>query len=159
MRCSRGQTYDVATDSCTGFLVSPQYCSTLDNQCNGTPGGILTSGPVFNSCSTFNISGKTMTWRVPTHVELKGIVYCSNGTDLTNSQDKTCTTAGTSFEIPTIRKDWFPGNPTGSLIEFWTSTSDPLNSTTAWKVNFTTGSTNTTAAKNASGYLRCVSSR
>ncbi|WP_061222453.1 DUF1566 domain-containing protein [Leptospira weilii] len=159
MRCSRGQTYDVATDSCTGFLVSPQYCSTLDNQCNGTLGGILTSGPAFNSCSTFNVSGKTMTWRVPTHAELKGIVYCSNGADLTNSQDKTCATTGTSFETPTIRKDWFPGNPTGSLVEFWTSTSDPLNSTTAWKINFTTGSTNTTTAKNVSGYLRCVSSR
>ncbi|AVV79059.1 Lcl C-terminal domain-containing protein [Leptospira santarosai] len=160
MRCSRGQTYDVVTDTCTGFLVSPQYCSTLDNQCNGTPGGILASGPAFNSCSTFNVSGKAMTWRVPTHAELKGIVYCSNGADLTNSQDnKTCTRTGTSFETPTIRKDWFPGNPTGSLIEFWTSTSDPSNSTAAWKVNFTNGSTNTTTAKNVSGYLRCVSSR
>ncbi|AVQ12983.1 PF07603 family protein [Leptospira santarosai] len=160
MRCSRGQTYDVVTDTCTGFLVSPQYCSTLDNQCNGTPGGTLVSGPAFNSCSTFNVSGKAMTWRVPTHTELKGIVYCSNGTDLTNSQDnKTCTTTGVSFETPTIRKDWFPGNPTGSLIEFWTSTSDPSNSTAAWKINFATGSTNTNSAKNVSGYLRCVSSR
>ncbi|EMY78375.1 PF07603 family protein [Leptospira weilii serovar Ranarum str. ICFT] len=159
MRCSRGQTYDSATDSCIGFLVSPQYCSSSDNQCNGALGGTLTSGPAFDSCSTFSVSGKTMTWRVPTHAELKGLVFCSNGTDLGNSKDnsKTCSAAGTSFEVPTIRKDWFPGNPTGNLIEFWTSTSDPSNAVYAWKVNFTTGFTNTTAAKNVSGYLRCVS--
>ncbi|AAN51046.1 DUF1566 domain-containing protein [Leptospira interrogans] len=159
MRCSRGQTYNASSDSCTGFLVSPQYCSSLDNQCNGTSGGTLISGSAFDSCSTFQVSGKSATWRVPTHSELKGIIFCSNGTDLTQSQDysKTCASSGTSYEAPTIRKDWFPGNPTGSLIEFWSSTSDPQNSAVAWKVNFTNGSTNITSPKNVSGYLRCVS--
>ncbi|RHX95680.1 hypothetical protein DLM76_01470 [Leptospira yasudae] len=161
MRCSRGQTYDATTDTCTGFVVSPQYCSTSDNQCNGSSGGVLASGPAFDSCATFSVSGRTMTWRVPTHAELKGIVYCSNGTDLANSTDnsKTCSLTGTGFDVPTIRKEWFPGSPTGNPIEFWSSTSDPLSSSVAWKVNFSTGATNPNSGKVVAGYLRCVSSR
>lgn len=161
MRCSQGQTYDAASDSCSGFLVSPQYCTTSDNQCNGSLGGTLTSGPAFDSCSNFSISGRSLTWRVPTHAELKGLVFCSNGTDLANPKDnsKTCSSTGTEFDVPTIRKDWFPGNPTSNPIEFWSSTSDPSDSTTAWRVNFTSGITSTTTVKISSGYLRCVSSR
>ncbi|EQA52612.1 DUF1566 domain-containing protein [Leptospira kmetyi] len=161
MRCSRGQTYDAASDSCSGSLVAPQYCTTSDNQCNGSLGGTLSSGPAFDSCSTFSIAGRTMTWRVPTHAELKGLVYCSNGTDLANSKDNTkaCSSTGAGFDVPTIRKDWFPGNPANNPIEFWSSTSDPVDPTIAWRVNFTTGITNTSIVKVSSGNIRCVSSR
>ncbi|RHX88575.1 DUF1566 domain-containing protein [Leptospira stimsonii] len=155
MRCTLGQTFDPSTNTCTTISVAPIYCSSLDNQCNGNLlGGVLSSGPAFDACAGFSSSNATGSWRVPTHLELKSIVSCSNGTDLKNFTDtQTC---GTGFDVPTIRKDWFPGTPTNNPIEFWSSTSDPSNATFAWKVNFSTGATNLTAGKNSSGYLRCV---
>ncbi|MBM9502582.1 DUF1566 domain-containing protein [Leptospira sp. 201903071] len=157
MRCTLGQTFDSSLNACSTISVAPIYCSTLDNQCNGgSSGGVLSSGPAFDACAGFSASSVTGLWRVPTHSELKSIVSCSNGTDLKNSSDtQTC---GNGFEVPTIRKDWFPGIPVNSPIEFWSSTSDPSNASFAWKVNFSTGATNLTAGKNSSGYLRCVSS-
>ncbi|AOP35028.1 hypothetical protein A0128_14940 [Leptospira tipperaryensis] len=156
MRCTLGQTFDSSTNTCTTISVAPIYCSTLDNQCNGNLlGGVLSSGPAFDACAGFSSSNITAVWRVPTHLELKSLVSCSNGTDLKNSTDtQTC---GASFDVPTIRKDWFPGIPTSAPVEFWSSTSDPSNATFAWKVNFSSGATNLTAGKNSSGYLRCVS--
>ncbi|PJZ51296.1 DUF1566 domain-containing protein [Leptospira adleri] len=155
MRCTLGQTFDSSTNTCSTISLAPIYCSSLDNQCNGNLlGGVLSSGPAFDACAGFSSSNISAKWRVPTHLELKSTVSCSNGTDLKNSNDtQTC---GTGSNVPTIRTEWFPGVPTNDPIEFWSSSSDPSNASFAWKVNFSTGATNRTAGKNSSGYLRCV---
>jgi hypothetical protein len=72
MRCSMGQTYDPATNGCTGAAGTYQYCATGDDSCNGgTSPGLLDGfgpSPMFTACASSTLAGRS--WRVPTLAEL-----------------------------------------------------------------------------------------
>jgi|GEM_PF-6704137 len=75
-------------------------------------------------------------WRMPTKEELRGLVYCSNGTPQEEAWDEMCAgkdkKAG-NHEIPTINQKVFPN--TG--VFYWSSTEQ--DSSYAWDVDFGSG--------------------
>ncbi|XDD51031.1 DUF1566 domain-containing protein [Leptospira sp. WS92.C1] len=158
MRCTLGQTFDLQSNSCgdTASGLFP-YCFSPDNSCNGgVAGRTLTSGPAFDACTAYSPPGFSFIWRVPTHSELKSLVFCSNGIDLTNvSSSETCA-AGGAYTPPTILTNLFPPGSTLFGIPYWTSTSALVDGSVALEINFETGATLSSASKTASGLLRCV---
>ncbi|TGK34498.1 DUF1566 domain-containing protein [Leptospira gomenensis] len=158
MRCSYGELYDQTQNECTFGAYFEVYCSSPDNQCNGSvSGGKLTSGQAFSDCqnSSSNYIGGTG-WRVPTVTELKSLVYCSNGVDVANSTSTNgCAGGDGDFEVPTIRKWIFPGQTLTSL-PFWSSSSNSLDPSTAWSVDFSSGIANQNTSKTSIGVIRCV---
>ena len=153
-KCLHGQTYDAATNTCTGSFVVVTYCSTNDNACNGgtntgTLNGTGTSAS-YSACNALNLSGKT--WRVPTKNELKLLINCNNGAipdDTTNCG---------VISSPTINGFFtFATSPFDSTNAYFGSSSSG-SATQAWTVTFFNGDSQINAGKNGtSPPIRCVS--
>ncbi len=148
-KCSQGQTYDSATNSCRGNLVADGtygastlfYCSINDNSCNSltypaeliAPSGSRTS-EIYTSCTNDTTDGYT-DWRVPNNYELQSLT--------------------TLFDARSTFVSSFPDTVDGY---YWTSTAELLDISKANTVSFRIfdyGETRT-QTKTVSYYLRCV---
>jgi hypothetical protein len=73
-------------------------------------------------------------WRMPTKEELKGLVYCSNGTSTPLPDNKRCSEDGKGYQRSTIDSQTFPNTPTDF---YWSSTAK--DASFAWSVFFYDG--------------------
>lgn len=113
MRCSLGQSWGGST-------------------CQGTA-ALYTWEQAMKVPSDFSYANYS-DWRVPTHEELKTLVYCSSGKPQTwNNTGDSC---DGDFAKPTIMSDAFPQTP---LFRIWSSSPNAANSISAWIVGFKHG--------------------
>ncbi|WP_394753987.1 DUF1566 domain-containing protein [Crenothrix sp.] len=99
-------------------------------------------------------------WRVPSHNELKSLVYCTDGQ--INKLDKQHSQCGDDYAVPTIVQTAFPQTPDSW---FWTSSPETddwfcvfpytLLGNFSWVVNFSNG-LDVPSHRDDSGYLRLV---
>ncbi|MEQ8351597.1 MAG: DUF1566 domain-containing protein [Leptospiraceae bacterium] len=158
--CSAGQTFDEATQSCTGTASSLQFCDVSTNDCNGgsssgtlVDSGSWTSGAsssAWQACEDLNTATHQgiSTWRIPTIQQLRDIRYCSSNPAYSGPDG--CP-AGSGH--PTIRLDLFPDTPES---QYWSSQGVSGNSFSAWTLNLTDGSAQ---AQDKTGLhrVRCIS--
>ncbi len=120
----------------------------------GTQNGGSCSGA---SCDTTGYAAAVNTqglcgangWRVPSKDELKGLVYCSNGTTTPLPDYTNC---GIDYISPTIAAEYFPN---AAASDYWSSSAYASLPSYAWFVDFYYG-TDTTYLKSNNRYLRLV---
>ncbi|MCP5513805.1 MAG: DUF1566 domain-containing protein [Leptospiraceae bacterium] len=151
-KCTHGQTYNSATNDCTGMgssgdnygATKVQFCTGNGNTCNGYDANQpVSSGPLFNTCNGSSLAGKS--WRVPTKNELKLTIQCTDQTKLPNDG----TNCG-QYPNPAM-SSLFKNTPDDG---YWSSSSyvaDPLN---AYVFDFVSSFIN---RKTNYYYVRCVS--
>jgi cysteine-rich repeat protein len=161
MKCSQGQTWVAASNSCSGTAGTFQYCSTPTNSCNGGTSNntaVLDDGGIsalYTECKDSAYLGYT-DWRVSTKEELKSLVRCSNDTAVPLADDVLCGASPTDYTNPTIETSLFPSTgiqPTSA--RYWSATSAEAG--TAWSVSFYNGDT-IKSAKQDSSHVRCIRS-
>ena len=109
-RCSVGQTWTGA--ACSGDAMNMTWDDAMK--------------------STSNFAGHK-DWRMPTKVELEGLVFCSDNKTKTLGKEEggfICTGSSTS---PTINTTYFPNTPS---VWFWSSSPNAYVSYGAWYVYF-----------------------
>lgn len=145
-KCTHGQTYDAAGNTCTGSASLVKYCNVNDNSCNGgTNSGTLNgsgTSTAYTACNGLSLASKT--WRVPSKNELKLLLECNNTTIPNDGAD-----CGGS-PSPAINT-FFPN----TLTLYRSSTSN--NASSAWFIDFSNSFVQFGATKTADSYVRCVS--
>ena len=153
-KCTHGQTYNSATNDCTGTgssgdkygAIKVQFCTVNDNSCNGDDANqSVSSGPLFNACNGSNLAGKS--WRVPTKNELKLLIQCTDPTKLPN--DKTDCGGAPNPAVISL----FTNTITDS---YWSSSPSVSNASAAWSVYFGNGYSDI-PGKTTNFNVRCVS--
>lgn len=146
-KCSHGQTYDAAGNTCTGTATTLQYCTASDNSCNGNDANQpVSSGALFNACNGLSLAGKT--WRVPGKNELKLLIQCNTTTTMPN--DSSQCGDGNYSSISSI----FPNTPGDT--SYWAATTNAGNAAQAWDVSFGGGYVYP-SNKQLNKHVRCVS--
>lgn len=90
-----------------------------------------------------------MDWRMPAVDELMTLVYCSDGKYDT---DGYCTNY-LSVSTPTINSAYFPNTLIG---DYWSSSTDADDSSSAWGVYFLSGYSFNYGVKNGNSFVRLV---
>ena len=126
MRCSLGQSWDAAANSCKGQAKPYTYDQAQQ------------AAKDLNAQGGF---GGRSDWRVPTVRELHSIVVCSSGKtkdsrDLEDGGAAIKHDCDGDFSRPTLNTGVYPQTPESV---FWTSSPDVGNSSNAWYVNFLNG--------------------
>ncbi|TGN18992.1 DUF1566 domain-containing protein [Leptospira idonii] len=153
-----------------GLNYSLNFCSNPIGDCNGGSG--LAGGPllpppwlnsstsqVYSACEGLNLSKKfgRSNWRVPNIMELKQIVYCSNGPNPPLANFIQCNGGST---MPTINTSLFPDTTVtqggAPYAGYWSATSYSVDYAQSFQVSFRTGET-TTPDQDQSFSVRCVS--
>ncbi|MCP5495760.1 MAG: putative Ig domain-containing protein [Leptospiraceae bacterium] len=158
MKCNQGQTWNSGTNGCDGSAVTYQFCSTLDNNCNGGAtgnelgvGGIIggSTSSAYDSCNNIGtFAGKT-NWRIPTRNELKTLIHCN---DKTMPANQTNCGAG-NYLSPVINKLFL----NEVVSAYLSSTTFSSNSSYAWNINFDGGGIfYDVKTVNSYYYVRCV---
>ena len=112
MRCSLGQ--NLTSPTCEGQAKTYSWNDAL------------------NTGKNFKFAGHS-DWRMPTKVELEGLVFCSDNKTKTLGKEEggfICTGSSTS---PTINTTYFPNTPS---VWFWSSSPSASGSSYAWYVHF-----------------------
>lgn len=166
-KCTYGQTYNSATNDCTGTgdstndygATTVQLCATNHLDCRGgNKNNPISSGPAFNACNGMNLDGRS--WRIASQEEMQMIIHC---TDKRMIFSQTLCGAG-NYTSPSI-SNLFPNTvwANTSNKQYWTPGhyAGDTNSTSVHTIDFYIGDMNDISsggyAYTGNAYLRCVS--
>jgi len=146
-KCRQGQMWNSTKNDCTGWGDPPQYlagtykfCSATNNNCNGGVasnelgiGGFLSgsTSSAYNTCNNVGTFAGRTGWRVPTKLELKTLINCTNKI-MPNDGDSCGSGNYDSLSVSNL----FPNYQYG---RDWTSTTLSLDTSAAWTVQFGDG--------------------
>lgn len=136
MRCSLGQTWNSATQRCTGTASPYAFDEALD------------AAIQLNNAGGY---GGYSDWRVPRIEELRTLVYCSSGQP-TYFKNNNLICLG-NYSRPTIVEAAFPDTPRSS---FWSGSPVASHSNGAWYVGFGDGHADSYSRSGNGGRVRLV---